>query len=59
MKILIKKLKEDLKEYKNLVAVAKKHGVKNLDREQLEYYGAYLGKMELLEDIIPKLEAWK
>lgn len=53
---LIKQSKKDLSEYKKLVRQYEKRGLENLDYEETEYYGAYLGKVELLEIIIEKLE---
>ena len=56
MKALIKQLESQLKEYKTLVDKAEKDGVHNLDFEGTEFYGVFLGKKELLEDLIPKLK---
>ncbi len=56
---LIAQLKKDLKNYESLVATAEKHGIERLDSEQIEFYGAYLGKAELLKDLIPKLQKLK
>ena len=60
MKQLIRQLKKELKQYKKIVRLYSKRAEEQyLDMEEMEYYGAYLGKVELLEDLIPKLEAWK
>ena len=52
---LIKENKKQLKEYRNMVKEYEKRGLENLFYEDIEYYGAYLGKVELLETIIEKL----
>lgn len=60
MKLLIRQLKKDLKSYRKIVKLYSKRAEEQyLDMEEMEYYGVYLGKVELLEDLIPKLEAWK
>jgi hypothetical protein len=56
IKDLINENKQQLKEYRKLVSGYEKRGLENLDYEETEYYGAYLGKVELLETIIEKLE---
>jgi hypothetical protein len=53
---LINENKRQLDEYRILVSVYEEKGIENLDYEETEYYGAYLGKVELLETIIEKLE---
>ena len=53
---LIKRLKNELAEYRKLVANYEKRGIENLDYEETEYYGAYVGKVEILESLIPELE---
>jgi hypothetical protein len=52
---LINENKRQLDEYRVLVSVYEEKGIENLDYEETEYYGAYLGKVELLETIIEKL----
>ena len=49
--------KNQLTEYKQLVANYENRGIENLGLEDTEYYGAYLGKVELLEAIIELIEA--
>ncbi len=53
---LIKENKKQLKEYRALVQQYEDKGHENWGYEDIEYYGAYLGKVELLETIIDKLE---
>jgi hypothetical protein len=53
MKELIADLKGRLIEYTKLVSST---DVDNLNYEDTESYGVYLGKKELLEELIPKLE---
>ena len=59
MKQLIASLKKQLKGYQKLVSMYEKRGLENLDYEETEFYGAYLGKVELLQDLIPRLEKLK
>ena len=54
MKELIKELEEMKKQYESLVQSYEKRGLENLDYENTEYYGAYLGKVELCEYILSK-----
>lgn len=54
MKELIKELKEMKKQYEFLVHAYEKRGLENLDHEETEYYGAYLGKVELCEYLLSK-----
>ena len=56
MKQLIKELKSQLKEYKKLVVGMQKRGLDGLSYEDTETYGVFLGKVEVLEMMIPKLE---
>ena len=56
MKQLIKELKEQLKEYQQLVNEYEERGIDNLDYEDTEYYGVYVGKVEILNEVITKLE---
>jgi hypothetical protein len=56
MKQLINDLKEQLNTYTQLVQENESKGLETLNFEETESYGAYLGKKELLEDLIPKLE---
>lgn len=57
MKKLIKELEGKLKEYTKLVERAERRS--QLNFEETEDYGVYLGKKELLEDIIFKLKNLK
>lgn len=52
----INDLKVKLAEYTKLCNTYEKNGIENLDYEETETYGVYLGKKELLEEIIPNLE---
>jgi hypothetical protein len=52
---LINENKRQLDGYRVLVSVYEEKGIENLDYEETEYYGAYFGKVELLETIIEKL----
>ncbi len=54
MKELIKDLENKLKEYQNLVEEYEKRNT--LNYEDSEYYGVYLGKVEMLEYVIEKLK---
>lgn len=54
MKELIKDLENKLKEYQILIEQYEKH--ETLNYEDTEYYGAYLGKAEMLEYVIEKLK---
>jgi hypothetical protein len=56
MKHYINDLKIKLAEYTELCNTYEKNGIENLDYEETETYGVYLGKKELLEEIIPNLE---
>ena len=56
---LIKKYKKELEDYRKFVQDYEDKGLDNLDSEQIEYYGAYLGKTEVLEDIIKDLTILK
>jgi hypothetical protein len=53
---LIKKLESQLAEYTKLVNEAEAKGLENLDLGDTETYGVYLGKKELLEELIPTLQ---
>jgi hypothetical protein len=59
MNELIKKYKELLDGYRNLVSEYEAKGIENLDFEDTENYGAYLGKIEILEEIIKDLTILK
>jgi hypothetical protein len=59
MNELIKKYKKQLADYRKLVKQYEDRGLDNLDFEDTEYYGAYLGKTEVLEDIIKDLTILK
>ena len=54
MKELIEEMKEQLIQYQSIVVAYEKRGLENLDYEETEYYGAYLGKVEILEYYINK-----
>ena len=56
MKELIKDLKTRLVEYKQLAQQSESIGLDNLNYEETESYGVYVGKVEILEELIPKLE---
>ena len=57
MKELIKKMKKNLKEYQKMAQAFEKKGLENLSYEETEFYGAYLGKAEILEQLIPEIQA--
>lgn len=57
MRELINDLKNRLVEYTQLVKESESKGLETLNSEEIEYYGAYLGKKELLEELVPKLES--
>lgn len=59
MNELIKKYKKQLADYRKMVAEYEERGLENLDSEETEYYGAYLGKTEVLEEIIKDLTILK
>ena len=42
------------KEYTKLIEESEKRGIENLSYEDTEYYGAYLGKVELIDFLISK-----
>ena len=54
MKQIIKELKELKEAYSKFVEEYEKRGLDNLDSEETEYYGAYLGKAELCEYLLTK-----
>ena len=56
MKHYINDLKVKLVEYTELCNTYEKNGIENLGYGETETYGVYLGKKELLEEIIPNLE---
>lgn len=57
MKELIKKYKALISKYQKLISKYEKRGLENLDSEEIEYYGAYLGKVEILQEVINDLKA--
>jgi hypothetical protein len=59
MNELIEKYKKQLADYRKLVKQYEDKGLDNLDFEDTEYYGAYLGKTEVLEEIIKDLTILK
>ena len=52
---LVSKYKKELADYRKLVKDYEEKGLDNLDFEDTEYYGAYLGKTEVLEEVIKDL----
>lgn len=56
MNTIVKEWKEQLTEYKKLIAEYEARGLENLNHEDTEYYGAYIGKAEVLEVIIKEME---
>lgn len=52
---LVAKYKKELADYRKLVKDYEEKGLDNLDFEDTEYYGAYLGKTEVLEEVIKDL----
>lgn len=59
MENLLKELKNQLIEYTKLCNITESRGIENLDFDETETYGVFLGKKELLEELIPKLEKLK
>ena len=57
MRELINDLKERLNTYTQLVEESESKGLESLNYEETESYGVYLGKKELLEELVPKLES--
>ena len=53
---LKKELTELKKGYTKLVKAFEKNGRENIDYESVEYYGAYLGKVELCEYLLEKIK---
>lgn len=56
MKKLIKKYQYLIKGFKELVDECEAKGLENLDSQETEYYGAWLGKAEILEEVIEDLK---
>jgi len=56
IKELIKKYNTLLSGYKELISEYEAKGLENLNFEDTEYYGAYLGKVEMIEVIIEDLQ---
>ncbi len=56
IKELIKKYNTLLSGYQELISEYEAKGLENLDSEEIEYYGAYLGKVEMLEVVIEDLQ---
>ena len=56
MKELVKKYKTLISGYKKLISEYEAKGLENLNFEDTEYYGAYLGKVEILEVVIEDLK---
>jgi hypothetical protein len=59
MKKLIAKYKKQHKEYQSLIDNFEKRGVENLNLEDTEDYGVYVGKKEILEQIIKDLTEYE
>lgn len=57
MKKIILAFQIQLTEYRQLVKEYENKGIENLDLEDTETYGVFTGKVEMLEMLIPKLEA--
>lgn len=55
MKELIEKYRKQIEGYQKLIYDYENRGIENLDGEEIEYYGAYLGKVEILENVIEDL----
>lgn len=53
---LIKKYNYLISGYKELISEYEAKGLENLDSEEIEYYGAYLGKLEAIEMVIEDLK---
>lgn len=53
---LVKKYKTLISGYQKLISEYEAKGLENLDSEEIEYYGAYLGKVEMLEVVIEDLQ---
>jgi hypothetical protein len=56
IKELIKKYNTLLSGYQELISEYEAKGLENLNFEDTEYYGAYLGKVEMIEVIIEDLQ---
>lgn len=56
---IIAELKSDRKEYEKLVEGIEKIGTENLNYEETEDYGAYKGKLEIIEMVIKRLKQIK
>ena len=56
MEKIIKELEDLKKQYEELVREYENRGVENLGIEETEYYGAYLGKVELCEYLLNKFK---
>ena len=54
MKDLIKELEQLKKGYQDLVNDYEGTGLENLDSDQIESYGAYLGKVDLCDYLLNK-----
>ena len=56
IKELIQKYQIEQKQYHSMVEGYENRGLENLDSEEIEYYGAYLGKWEKLSEVIIDLQ---
>jgi len=56
---IIVELKSDKKEYKKLIEGMEEVGTENLNYEETEDYGAYKGKLEIIEMMVKKLKQIK
>lgn len=54
MKDLIKELEQLKKGYQDLVNDYEETGLENLDSDQIESYGAYIGKLDLCDYLLNK-----
>jgi len=57
MQELINQLKENQIEYERLIEEKESKGIENMNFEETEDYGFYQGKLDLLVNLIPQLEA--
>lgn len=53
---LIELYKEVLEDYRMMLKEYEEKGMENLSHTESEEYGILVGKIEMLEDILPKLE---
>lgn len=53
---LIKKYEEEQRGFYSLINQHEERGLENLDSEEIEYYGAYVGKWEKISEVIADLK---